>query len=73
MNERPNPWGLTPKEMQMCELLVEHQGVKRVAHKSGGMSDATIRKALRNARKKSGTLTLVGLAVAFDRTQRGAE
>lgn len=72
MAERPNPWRLTPREMQLCDLLVTEGGAKPAARRIPGISIKTVELHLQRARRKSGTRTMVLLAVAHDRIQRGA-
>lgn len=70
-NERLNPFGLTPREMKACDLLVETHTAKGVAQ-ALGIAVSTAECHLMRAREKSGARNYLALAVAHDRIQRGA-
>lgn len=61
-----NPWGLTPREIQVMELYIETCSIKSVA-KTMNLSFETIRADLRSVRKKIGVEHSIQAAVQFDR------
>lgn len=70
-SDRLNPFGFTPREMEVCDLLVQTHTAKGVAQ-ALGIAVSTAECHLIRAREKSGARNYLALAVAHDRVQRGA-
>jgi DNA-binding NarL/FixJ family response regulator len=61
-----NPWGLTPREAQVMDLMLARGSVKGVA-KSLGLSIHTVIMYMREARRKMAPPHKLGHFIAWDR------
>ena len=64
-----NPFGLTDREAQEMDLLIEHRGAKMAADKMG-ISQHAVNNLLRSAGRKIGERSIIGKVVAWDRARR---
>lgn len=61
-----NPWGLTAREAEVLDHLVRLHSCKAVG-KELGIAEQTVRAHLEHIRRRAGPMTIVGLALAWDR------
>lgn len=64
--DRVNPWGLSPREIQVIELYIELGTAKLVA-KAMDISYKTVEMHLTNIHKQMKVLTTLQAALLFDR------
>ena len=70
MTERPNPWGLTLREMEVLDTFCEKFTSKGVAQVLP-ITLKTIETHMQRARKKSGARNQLEMLLQHDRIHRG--
>ena len=69
--EHVSPWGLTPRQAEVMDALIEHGSNKLVA-RALGMTVQNVECHITRANKKLGGGSRLARAVAWDRWRRSA-